>query len=249
MDGARPRAVVSCAPVHFRQNAIVFSRRLRLRRPEGTSGSRVRATQREQRAVAGAMSNAPRRRFDAHRRLRSNGTAPRLRAHGRDRHAARDPMRGAPRRTRSAAHSATASARVPDTPSTERASSRSGPSRSSGSVMASVRRTPRIGLERGFEHVRVGKISPRGRKRNRRLRATKLPPRSAVEKRAEDARRVEIRKTEPIDGAVARHQRGRPAVADQRVIADAARSRPCAGGCQSLTLAIGRRWALAVSRA
>ena len=92
---------------------------------------------------------------------------------------------------------------------------------------ASVRQRQRVdhphrsarGRKGGFEHVRVRHVSARAVEWNRRLNDERAAARG-VEDRREHARRVHVREAQPIDGAVARHERGGPAVANQRVVFD-----------------------------
>ena len=76
------------------------------------------------------------------------------------------------------------------------------------------------GGERRLEHVGAGQVTAR---RFERVDGTQLERPSAprIEDRAAQARGVEIREAEPVDGAVSGDERGRSSVADDRVILDA----------------------------
>ena len=76
-----------------------------------------------------------------------------------------------------------------------------------------------IGGERRFQHVAVRKV-PAGAVESQCRLQLERPAAAGIDNRCEHAWRIEIGKTQPVDRAIARHQRGRPAVANQRVVFD-----------------------------
>ena len=78
---------------------------------------------------------------------------------------------------------------------------------------------PGVRRERRLENVRLGRVAPGGGER--RLGLEDEPTAALrVEDRAEHGRRIEVREGEPVDRAVARDERDRPAVPDRGVLAD-----------------------------
>jgi hypothetical protein len=75
------------------------------------------------------------------------------------------------------------------------------------------------GRERGLEDVRVGQITPPNLE-GRHGTQLEMPAALGVEERAQHARRIHLRETEPVDAAISRHQRDGAAVADEGIVAD-----------------------------
>ena len=75
------------------------------------------------------------------------------------------------------------------------------------------------GQERRLEDVRVARVSPLDAVLDLRLEL-EGPAAVGVEEPGEDRRRIEARQREPVDRAVARHERESPAVSDRGVILD-----------------------------
>src|SRR3984893_8866086 len=85
------------------------------------------------------------------------------------------------------------------------------------------RRRAGVGLEFGFEHQRAGTIAP-FRAEYWILWGNEPAPVVSVPEQGGKARsRIKARPTQPVDRAVAAHQRCRLAVADQRIVFDSER--------------------------
>ena len=86
-------------------------------------------------------------------------------------------------------------------------------------------------LDPGHEHGRVLQIAPRDAAT---ARGADVEPPAAlgVEHRGEDGAVVEVGQAEPVDRAVARHQRGHQRVADQRVVPDGRVAARAVGGAR-----------------
>src|SRR5207249_122331 len=73
--------------------------------------------------------------------------------------------------------------------------------------------------ERGFEDIAVRQVAAPAVEPDRGLKL-KRPAAAGVEHGRKNARGIKIRQAQPIDRSIASDKRGRPAVADQRVILD-----------------------------
>src|SRR5437867_9693682 len=107
----------------------------------------------------------------------------------------------------------------PARPSIRRASSRIGASPMPGSVIASVTRTIPLSVTNVVSSTLVPGTYRRCTSNGTSGHSSKRPPRSAS-RRGEDARRVEVRQTQPIDATIARDQRDGATVADHGIVPD-----------------------------